>query len=215
MILVLAQQTFLQQKSVEQPTFLLLLHKNAAAHPPSFAEEILLGYQLWKIKGIWTLILNFPMRGRIVASAAFGSCEKAYKYRSLDWSVNEPFLSPSLAIPHLHSIFESRFCVFWGCQIVNHALTGNSSWGTHLGKFVLCLFQQQQSFRKNYPDDLHMMQGSLRVTIHLSWKPCVFSASPFTFCWMRDRNGSGMKRKPQNFSTVVWRAGDRREKHLK
>lgn len=84
MILVLAQQTFLQQKSVEQPTFLLLLHKNAAAHPPSFAEEILLGYQLWKIKGIWTLILNFPMRGRIVASAAFGSCEKAYKYRSLD-----------------------------------------------------------------------------------------------------------------------------------
>lgn len=90
--------------------------------------------------------------------------------------MNKPFLSPSLAIPHLHSIFESWFCVFWGCQIINHTLTGNSSWSTHLGKFVLCLFQQQQSFRKNYPDDLHMMQGSLRVTIHLSWKPCVFSA---------------------------------------
>lgn len=54
-----------------------------------------------------------------------------------------------------------------------------AEWGflmsTHLGKFVLCLLQQQQSFGKSYPDDLHMMWGFLRVTIHLSWKPCVFS----------------------------------------
>lgn len=52
---------------VEQPPFLLLLHKTATAHPASSAEEILLGYQLWKIKAIWTFILNLTRRGRIVA----------------------------------------------------------------------------------------------------------------------------------------------------
>lgn len=45
-ILLLAQQAFLLQQSVEQPAFPLLWHKNATAHHASFAEDILLGYQL-------------------------------------------------------------------------------------------------------------------------------------------------------------------------